>query len=61
MDYISDSLFLGILTSVLKELPAEMKVSPSIKALLSVINHKDASVHHTANQTWKVNYNSVDP
>ena len=41
MDYISDRVFEGILTSVLEENFAEMKVSPNIKVLLAVINHKD--------------------
>ena len=42
MDYISDRVFEGSLTSVLEENFAEMKVSPNIKALLAFINHKDA-------------------
>ena len=51
IDYVFDSVLKGILTSVLEELSAEMKVSLNIKALLSAITHKDACVHHTANQT----------
>ena len=61
MDYVSDSVFEEILTSVLKQHFPEVESLTEHQKKSLTRSHKSQGcvVRHTANQTWKINYISV--
>ena len=62
MDYVSESVFEEILSSVFEERFPEIESLTEHQRTCLARSHKwQGCVCHTANRTWKVNYISVAP